>query len=108
MDTIIENYRCQLEEAACTPGPGRYGLRIVLPNDISEVFPYLNAVLSETVCNYDNEILIGRDKYQGYAFREREIKITGINGSHEVRKAVREAVDKMNEIWRERGQITPS
>ena len=108
MDAIIENYRCQLVEAACAPGSGRFGLSIILPNDISEVFPYLNAVLSETVYDHDNKILIGRDKYRGYAFREREIKVTGINGSHEVRQIAQETVDKVNNIWQERGQITPS
>lgn len=108
MDSIIVDYRCQLEEAACAPGSGRYSLSIVIPNDISVVFPYLNAVLNETIYDHKNKILIGRDEYRRYAFRQKEIRITGINESRQMRQAAQEVVAKVNKIWQERNQITPS
>jgi len=58
-DRLITDYRFELVEDHHSAGSGRYGVRIVLPADISACFPYLNAVLDDPVYDHENCILIG-------------------------------------------------
>jgi len=45
---LITNYQFELVEDHHHPGSGKYSVRIMLPGDISEAFPYLNTVLDDT------------------------------------------------------------
>ncbi len=107
MERLITDYEFELAEAGCAPGSGRYGVRVVLPADISAVFPYLNAVLENTVYDHENRVLIGEENERRYAFRPDDIKVAGIADVAEAPVAAREAVDRVNEVWESRGQISP-
>lgn len=58
MDDLIKGYDFKLVEAGCAPGSGRYVLQVDIQNDISPIFPYLNALLNETQYDHQNCILI--------------------------------------------------
>ena len=108
MDRLITDYRTELSESGCSPGSGRYGARVVLPADISASFPYLNAVLDNTVYDRENGILLGEDHGRRYAFRPEDIRISGLNEASEAPEVAREAVELVNSIWGRRGEVTPS
>ncbi len=107
MDQLIENYDVELAEAGCSPGSGRYGLLVTLPDDISAVFPYLNALLEETLYDRDNRILIGAESGRRYAFRPDEIRVSGLAEAAEAPEVARQVVDRVNRTWRERDRIEP-
>ena len=107
METLITDYRCELAEAGCAPGSGLYGLRLMLTRDISAVFPYLNALLDNTRYDRDNQILIGEENGHRYAFRSTDIRVSGIVDVSDVPQVAQEVVDRVNQVWRERDQITP-
>jgi len=107
-EELINHYEYELAEAPCAPGSGRYSVRIILSDDISPVFPYLNSVLEETYYDRENKVLIGRDKQRQYAFREKDIRVAGINEASQAPEAVRKAVTTVNRIWQERATITPN
>jgi ArsR family metal-binding transcriptional regulator len=105
---LINHYEYELAEAPCAPGSGRYSVRIILSDDISPVFPYLNSVLEDTYFDRENKILIGRDKQRQYAFRETDIRVAGINEASQASEAARKAVALVNLVWQERATITPN
>lgn len=103
-------YESKMVEAGCAPGSGRYGLHVEIPNDISPVFPYLNALLDSARYDHQNCILIWREKDRAYALRPHEIKIVrveGIDDSIQVRELVSEIVERVNGVWKDRERITP-
>jgi ArsR family metal-binding transcriptional regulator len=108
MEKLITEYQTELSESGCSPGSGRYGARVATPVDISASFPYLNAVLGNTVYDRENGILLGEDHGRRYAFRPDDIRIAGLSEAAEAPEAAREAVDLVNAIWERRDEITPS
>lgn len=107
-EEIITCYEYELAEPPCAPGSGRYGVRIILSEDISPVFPYLNTVLEDTYYDHENKVLIGREERRQYAFRTMEIRVAGVNEAAQAPEAVRKAVELVNRVWQERATIKPS
>lgn len=107
MDQLIEDYEVELAGAGCSPGGGRFGLLVTLQGDISVVFPYLNALLEETLYDHDNRILIGAEQGRRYAFRSDEIRVSGLAEATEAAEVARQVVDRVNRVWSERDRIEP-
>ncbi|MBI4303432.1 MAG: hypothetical protein HY665_03735 [Chloroflexi bacterium] len=110
MEELITRYESQIVEAGCAPVSGRYGLQVDIFDDISPVFPYLNALLNETQYDHQNAILIWREKDRAYALRPHEIRIVqegGITDPLQARELAGEIVERINSIWNTRGSITP-
>ena len=108
MGNLIESYDFKLVESGCAPGAGRWGVLVSLPEDISAVFPYLNAEFGNTSYDYENKTLIIRDLNQAYAFRPAEIRIARTEDPDHARQIAAELIEKVNRIWRERERITPA
>ena len=108
MEKLITDYKIELTEPGCFPGSGYYGILVTLPADISDIFPYLNAVLDDTLFDRENRILIGRDKGRRYAFRPDNIRVAGVDDVTEVQQIAREVVERTNQVWEQRADITPS
>lgn len=104
---LIEDYRVELAEPGCTPGSGRWGGRGQLRDDISPVFPYLNASLEN--CRYDhaNQVLIWRDDRQTYAFRPLEIRVASVRDLEHAAQVIGDVIALVNRTWQRRDQITP-
>ena len=108
MNKLIEDYEVQLVEPGCTPGADRWGVQVCLPDDISAVFPYLNAVLDKARYDHENRILIWGDMSQKYALRPNEIRVARVQDPLHARQVVSEVVDNINRVWQERESITPN
>jgi ArsR family metal-binding transcriptional regulator len=109
MEDLIKTYDIRIVEAGCAPGSGRYGLQVDVSDDISPVFPYLNALLQETQYDHQNGILIWREAGAAYALRPHEILINhNSNDTAELPILARRIVERINSAWRNREQITPS
>lgn len=102
---LIERYEIQVVEPGCTSGSGRWGVQVIPPGDISDVFPYLNAVFHNTSYDHENKNLIVREQRQVYAFRPDEIRIARAD---DTLQAAAEIVERVNRIWQERDTITPN
>jgi ArsR family metal-binding transcriptional regulator len=105
---LITNYRFELVEDHHSAGSGRYGIRVVLPADISACFPYLNAILNDPVYDHENGILIGGKNRRRYAFRPYEIQTGMVTDSSEALPIVEELITLVNQVWEKRSQITPT
>jgi ArsR family metal-binding transcriptional regulator len=107
-EDLIKDYKFELAEPGCAPGSGQYGIRVILSEDISEVFPYLNALLNDSYYDHENKVLIGSKERHRYAFRASEIIVAGVNETSQAPGAVREVVKLVNEVWQDREKIKPS
>ena len=105
---LVTDYRFELIEDHHSPGSSRYGVRVILPDDISASFPYLNTVLEDTLYDHENSILIGINNRRRYAFRPHEIQIGMVTDPSEASSIVDEVVGLVNGVWREHEYITPS
>ncbi len=105
---LITDYRFELIEDHHSPGSGRYGVRVILPTDISASFPYLNTVLDDTLYDHGNSILIGVNNSRRYAFRPHEIQAGMVTDPSEASSIVDEVVELVNRVWREHERIIPS
>ena len=108
MEKLITAYRFELVEDHHSPGSGRYGVLVTLPEDISAVLPYLNSLLDETWYDQDNQVLIGSSSGCRYAFRPREIQIGMIPDASAASRSAGEVVDLVNRVWLERDRTVPS
>jgi len=105
---LVNHNNFELAEPGCAPGSGRYGVRITLSEDISPVFPYLNALLEDAYYDHENKVLIGSVEQHRYAFRPTEIVLAGVNEVAQAPGAVREVITLVNRVWRDRANIKPS
>lgn len=108
MEKLITAYRFELVEDHHTPGSGRYGVLITLPEDISAVLPYLNSMLDDTWYDQENRVLIGSSNSRRYAFRPHEIQIGMIPDPSDASHSAGEVVDLINRVWLERDRVVPS
>ena len=107
MAKLIGRYETEMIEPACTPGAARWGVLISLDNDISTVFPYLNAVMDSARYDHENQVLILREPDQAYAFRPTEIRIARANDRLQAQQLTRDIIERVNRIWQERDSIVP-
>jgi ArsR family metal-binding transcriptional regulator len=105
---LITDYRFELVEDHHSPGSGRYGVRVILPADISISFPYLNTVLNDTLYDHENSILIGTSNRRRYAFRPNEIHAGMVKDPSEAPKIAYEVIELVNRVWKEHEHITPN
>jgi ArsR family metal-binding transcriptional regulator len=107
MDKLVEEYTIRIVEPGCAPGSGHYGLQINLENDISEIFPYINAEIKDGYYDHVNHVLIWRESGQAYALHPGEIRIARIEDSSKANQIASEIIGKINRFWQDRHNITP-
>lgn len=107
-DVLVTEYRYELIEDHHSFGSGRYGLKVLLPADISPAFPYLNAVLDDTIYDHENGILIGFAGRKRYAFRSHDIQLGMVPDPENVTGVIEEVISLINRVWNDRDKIEPS
>jgi ArsR family metal-binding transcriptional regulator len=107
VEKLIGDYNIELESPACLPGAPVWAAKAQVPNDVSEVMPYLNAVLDRAFYDGDNNYIIWEDDGRKYALRPHELAVGAVLNRDEAHGLVRKAVDKINKIWEQRNEITP-
>ena len=107
MDGLINDYEIQLIEPGCAPGASHWNALLSFPNDISDAFPYLNALFKRVRYDHENKTLIWPEKGQTYAFRPREIRVAQVRDSQDAQRIADEIITRINHIWEEKEQTTP-
>lgn len=108
MEKLITGYEYELVADYHNFGSGRYGLKIKLVDDISQILPYLNTILDDTWYDSENQVLIGAHIKQRYAFRPNEIQITSVNDASRITHQIDEVINLINKTWEARDHIEPS
>ncbi len=105
---LITDYSFELVEDHHNPGSGRYGVRVNIPFDIGIAFPYLNAILEDSIYDHENKILIGMGNGKRYAFRSHEIDLGMAADPQKASEMAKDAIEFVNGVWADRDNITPS
>ncbi len=107
-EQLIGRFDMQMEAPGCTPGASWWGVKISLDNDISEVFPYLNAELNDADYNHKARVLLW-DGNKGFrcAFRPNEIAIAPIENRDVAEGLCDEIISMVCNIWSRRHEIEP-
>jgi ArsR family metal-binding transcriptional regulator len=107
MKQLISHYETEIVEPGCSPGSGRYGLRVVTVEDISEIMPYINAIAVNAWYDHENATLILKEPGQAFALRPHEIRIARLAEPSRAGEIGIAVVARINSIWAEREKIVP-
>ncbi len=107
-DQLVRKFDMEMESPSCTPGASWWGVKIVLDDDISEVFPYLNSELDGADYRHKAKVLLW-DSSEGFrcAFRPNEIAIAPIENRNVAQKLCNEIISMVCDTWGRRHEIKP-
>ena len=106
-DPLIHNWDLELVTPPCHPGAERWTARARLTEDISEVMPYLNAVLPGADLQRTGDMVIWQGAAHRHAFRPHEICSAPVKDNEEARRVTADIIQVVNDIWRRRTEIEP-
>ncbi|NQT72909.1 MAG: hypothetical protein HQ553_09075 [Chloroflexi bacterium] len=108
-EQLIGRFDMEMKSPSCTPGASWWGVKISLDDDISKVFPFLNAELKDADYNHKEKVLLwDSDKGFRCAFRPNEIAIAPVEDREVAQQICDDAIDMLNDIWNRRNQIEPN
>ncbi len=104
---LINHYDFEIIEPGCAPGSGRYGLRIVVVEDISDIMPYINAIAENAWYDHENHTLILKETGQAFALRPHEVRVGRLAEPTAAAEMSGKIVQKLNAIWDDRAKVQP-
>jgi len=106
---LIDDYRIELTEPDCLPEARGtiYSARVLFADDVSEVMPYLNAVLERADYGGDNDYIIWKDSERRYALRPRELAVSSVADRSEAAAVSAATIAMINEVWEKKDEIGP-
>ena len=106
-EKLIQGYELKLVTPECDLNADWFRVHAYLPDDITEVLPYLNAELPNTDYDHSQKILFYTSANKKYAFRPREIAIVPVNNREEAQNLAEKMIATVNGIWERRDEIEP-
>jgi ArsR family metal-binding transcriptional regulator len=107
MEALIGEYQLELSAVECMPDVAVWSANAHIQNDVSEVMPYLNAVLDRALYDSENRNIIWKVGGRKYALRPHELAVSSILEREQAHDLVEQAVVEINRIWAQRDEITP-
>jgi ArsR family metal-binding transcriptional regulator len=104
---LIETYDLEVFTPPCDPGTERYAARARLTIDISEVLPYLNAILRGAMYLPEASALTWKKGGHNIAFHAYEIASSNAEDREDAQKELKGLIDLVNRTWERRAEITP-
>jgi ArsR family metal-binding transcriptional regulator len=104
---LVENYDLEVFTPPCEPGAERYAARARLTTDITEVLPYLNAILRGAIYYQTANALTWKKGGHNIAFHAYEIATSNVEDRDGAEKELKGLIDLVNRTWERRAEITP-
>ena len=104
---IAKDYDLQLEAPACEPGAEYWNATARFADDISAVFPYLNAVQTDVIYSPGANQITWRFRDHAVACKSNEITISNLPDRDTATIEMEKIVAEINRIWMDRENITP-
>lgn len=105
---LLQSYRLEISNNECMPSAMSVQCMAHLDQDVSEVLPYLNAVLGGFEYVMEPPSVTFRSQGKLITVHGDKIAINALKDEIEARKIVEWLRREMNTAWRERGVIKPS
>lgn len=106
---LIEDYEIELYEPECVPGARGviYSAKAHLKEDISQVMPYLNAVLDRPEYSGDYQYILWKEPERSFALRPHELAVSSVLDRRHATELTAKVVAMINDVWEKKEQITP-
>lgn len=104
---IAKDYDLRLDAPACEPGSEYWNATAWFEDDISEVFPYLNAQWKGVIYSPEAQQMTWKHKGRAVALKAHEITISSLPDRDAATIAMEEIVAEINRIWMDRESLTP-
>ena len=105
---LIEQYDLEVFTPRCDPGAESLSATARLTVDISQIFPYLNAILPGAAYFPEACALTWEKDDHSFAFHAYEISIGNVEDRAAAVRELDELVRLINQTWERRAEITPS
>lgn len=104
---LINSFEMNLTSPECSPLATWYRVEIKLKEDISPIFPYLNAELKGYEYYHEAKILMLEKDSKRFALRPYEILIASVSDLIEGQKLADYIISIINGVWARRSEIKP-
>jgi ArsR family metal-binding transcriptional regulator len=104
---IAKNYELSLEAPGCDPGAEYWNATARFQDDISEVFPYLNANWKSAIYSPGANQITYQMVDRAVALKSHEITISNLPDRDEAVIEMEKVVAEINRIWMDRENLTP-
>ena len=91
----------------CIANPEWIRVKTELTDDISEVFPYLNAILKGAVYNPGGPTLTFHKETKMITLMPRAINMAQVPDEEDAKRTLKWLKELINDIWQRRSEITP-
>ncbi len=105
---FLRDYTLRMVLSDCNPSSQKVNAIADLPEDISEVLPYLNTVLKGIQYDETEKILVVKKGGRMITFRPRQIALTKLEDESEARIVMEEIKHILNETYANRERIKPT
>ena len=107
---FIEDYEIELNDIDCIPQAqgSIYSAKAHFSGDVSEVMPYLNAVIERARFSAASRSLLWKEGDRIYALRPDELAASSILDMKQANQVIAKTVAMINQVWEKRDGITPS
>mgnify|MGYP001829093927 CR=1 FL=1 len=107
MGELIKEYSLQLVNISCLPSSTLFNGLVTLEEDISEVLPYLNAVMGIGHYVHADRVFDFMKDRHIVTLRPHEMRVRGLRDEDHGSEVVDELCEMLNDIWRRRASIEP-
>jgi ArsR family metal-binding transcriptional regulator len=104
---IAKDYDLHLEAPACEPGAEYWNATARFKDDISEVFPYLNAEWKNAIYSPGANQITFQMEDRAVALKENEITISNLPDRDSATIELEKVLAEINRIWMDRENLTP-
>lgn len=104
---IAKDYDLHLEAPACEPGAEYWNATARFKDDLSEVFPYLNAQWQDAIYSPQAKQLTYRFGDHAVALKPHEITISNLPDRDSATVELEKILGEINRIWMDRENLTP-
>jgi ArsR family metal-binding transcriptional regulator len=104
---LIEEYELRRIPGGCDDDAQTVSIQAALPEDVSAVYPYLNALLPGCSYNHTGKVIHWQEGPHKIVLRARELAVSGLPTWAAAKDAVAGLVDYLNQTWARREEIAP-
>jgi ArsR family metal-binding transcriptional regulator len=104
---IAKDYDLHLEAPACEPGAEYWNATAQFKDDISDVFPYLNAQWKDAIYSPGARQITFRFEDRAVALKPHEITISNLPDRDSATIELEKILAEINRIWMDRENLTP-